>query len=72
MGRKLTIIAVVDVPDEVADRSDDALLDEAIDALTCWQAAGKHLPVDVDFMIIKRGVSGEALAAGAEPEDEED
>jgi hypothetical protein len=72
MGRKLTILAVVDVPDEVADRSDDALLDEAVDAITCWQSQGQHMPVDVDFLIVKRGVSDEAIAAGAEPEDEED
>lgn len=69
MGRKLTILAVIDVPDEVAERSDDALIDDAVDALTCWQVAGKHQPVDVDFLIVKRGVADEALAAGAEPEE---
>lgn len=66
---KLTILAVVDVPDEVDD--DDQLIDEAVDALTCWQRRGKYLPVDVDFLTVQRGVSIDALAAGAEPEEED-
>ena len=59
--RTLTILAVVEVPDAIADRSDDELIDYA---LACWSPAAA---ASVTFVSVERGLSKAALAAGCEP-----
>ena len=63
---KLTILAVVDVPDVVANRSNDALLDDVATALGAWRTHDDvgRFSANVQFATVARGVSDAAEKAG--------
>ena len=72
-GRFLTLIAVLEVPEEVRARSDDDLLLDASKGLlgNGWPTHedGPCFIAEPAFVTVRRGVSDEAVAAGAVQEE---
>lgn len=68
----ITILAVAEVPDEIALRSDDQLSDDAAELLGTWPSRvdGGFFPTEVKHASVTRGVTDAAKAAGATVDDE--
>lgn len=67
---KITIIAVVDVPESLWSRSDEDMLQDATEQLGEWRTHDDlgRFATEVRFVTVAPGVSALAVQAGAEEE----
>jgi hypothetical protein len=65
----ITLLVVVKIPEVVAARSDDQLIDDVVSALSDWPTHEDDVRAEPVFASVHRGISDAAVALGCEEEE---